>query len=322
MSMISLVVPVYNMENYLHRCLESLLSQDSNNFEIILIDDGSTDSSATFCDQYVNSYPDRIKVFHKKNGGLSSARNLGISVASGEYIAFPDPDDWVEPHYVSSFLELSDSSYDLICTGYYVDFDNREIPALSERVPEIMERHIAQSALMRPDYMSGFAWNKIFRLDIIHKYNLKFMDDVGTTEDLDFAFRYLEYCQTAIFAPSVRTYHYYQRSGAATRSGFSHHKLNSLNTYRKIINCTDSPEVQDIARSTLCSAAVGLTWLHESSTSPNPAVRHQLQESIRSSIFTYLKSKYFKPRHKIQAIAALVSPTVFARAKKLLYRKP
>lgn len=98
--MLTLAIPVYNMKQYLSRCMETLLAQTCRDLEILLIDDGSTDGSGEMCDAYAAEHPNFVRVVHKKNGGLSSARNAGIDAAKGEYIIFPDPDDWVEPDYV------------------------------------------------------------------------------------------------------------------------------------------------------------------------------------------------------------------------------
>ena len=104
--MISVIVPVYNMKIYLKRCMKTLIMQTQDNYEIILVDDGSTDGSSEICDEYAKENPDLIRVIHKENGGLSSARNAGIEEATGRYIIFPDPDDWVEPDYLKAFVEL------------------------------------------------------------------------------------------------------------------------------------------------------------------------------------------------------------------------
>lgn len=96
--LISVIVPVYNVENYLCKCVDSIINQTYNNLEIILVDDGSTDGSASICDEYVLK-DSRVKVIHKENGGVSSARNIGIAEASGEYICFVDSDDWLELDY-------------------------------------------------------------------------------------------------------------------------------------------------------------------------------------------------------------------------------
>lgn len=95
MPKISIIVPVYNVEKYLRKCIDSILNQTFKDFELILIDDGSTDESGKICDEY-NLKDNRIKVIHKENGGLSSARNAGLDIAQGEYIGFVDSDDWIE----------------------------------------------------------------------------------------------------------------------------------------------------------------------------------------------------------------------------------
>ena len=104
--MLTLAIPVYNMESLLGRCMDAMLSQTSRDFEIVLEDDGSTDASPVLCDGYAAEHPGFIRVVHKPNGGLSSARNAGIEAAKGEFIIFPDPDDWTEPQYVEHLLTL------------------------------------------------------------------------------------------------------------------------------------------------------------------------------------------------------------------------
>ena len=131
--LISVVVPVYKVEQYLGRCVESLLSQTYKNTEIILVDDGSPDHCPKMCDEYAAKYPTIVKAIHKENGGLSSARNAGIDNARGEFIVFPDPDDWVEPDYVASFLEFRERyQADLVCLGHYVDTDTTSVPAMPD----------------------------------------------------------------------------------------------------------------------------------------------------------------------------------------------
>ena len=103
--LVSLIIPVYRVEKYLSRCLDSVLNQDYSNIEIILVDDGSPDSSPLICDEYAQRDP-RISVIHKKNGGQSSARNAGLKVAKGHYVNFLDSDDWIAPDTVSYALGL------------------------------------------------------------------------------------------------------------------------------------------------------------------------------------------------------------------------
>lgn len=124
---ISVIVPVYNVEEYLSRCVDSILAQTHSNLEVILVDDGAKDASGSICDGYAAQDP-RVKVIHKKNGGLSSARNRGLEAAGGEYIAFVDSDDWIEPDAYAHLLHIMEK-YDvkLVCGGRYdVDGDTGE----------------------------------------------------------------------------------------------------------------------------------------------------------------------------------------------------
>lgn len=112
--LLTVVIPVYNVEKYLKRCVESVLVQEWHNYDILLVDDGSTDSSSQICDDYVKAY-DFISVIHKENGGLSEARNTGISHAKGDYVYFPDSDDWLEPQTFKELAEVLESrEFDII----------------------------------------------------------------------------------------------------------------------------------------------------------------------------------------------------------------
>ena len=127
MILVSVVIPVYNVEKYLNKGIESVLSQSYEELEIILVDDGSTDSSGKMCDVYARQ-DKRVHIMHKENGGLSSARNAGIREAHGEYIAFVDSDDWVEPDYIERLLKacVENAAEMSICSYRYVDNEELE----------------------------------------------------------------------------------------------------------------------------------------------------------------------------------------------------
>lgn len=315
---LTLAVPVYNMEAYLPRCMDTLLAQTCRDFEILLIDDGSTDGSVAMCDAYAAQHPELIRVVHKQNGGLSSARNAGIDAAKGEYIVFPDPDDWVEQDYVEKLL-MYQSQYDadLVCTGYYVDTENGCTPAKQDGQPMIMTGKEARKALILPPQMGGFAWNKLYRLDIIRENGLRFLDDVGTTEDLDFAYRYLVHCRSVCHVPSSCTYHYYQRPGAATHSAFSLRQMASIHTYEKIMaDCqADAPELAAAAGEEICVTAVNLLWGYQNAKHRDAIVRKQLLTYIRTYLKTHLVSHRYGVGRKLQAAVAAVSPKLFALLK-------
>ena len=321
--MLTLAIPVYNMEQYLPRCMETMLAQTCQDFEILLVDDGSTDNSGQMCDDYAAKHSDFIRVVHKENGGLSSARNAGIDAAKGKYIIFPDPDDWVEPDYVEKLLEYRQQfDADLVCTGYFVDTENNCIPAKQDHPPMAFSGTEARKALLLPPQMGGFAWNKLYRLDIIREHSLRFLDDVGITEDLDFAYRYLAFCQTVCFAPSARTYHYFQRDGAATRSGFSQRKLDSLHTYEKIIDdCQRTmPDLAQAAEDEICTTAVNLIWMYQNSKIEDTESKKILLRRIRENLPAYLRGKRYGTGRKVQAVLAGFCPCLYAHLKNAVQR--
>ena len=317
--MITLVVPIYNMEQYLPRCMTALLQQTCRDYEILLIDDGSTDSSGVLCDRYAAEYPGLVRVIHKENGGLSSARNAGIDHASGAFIVFPDPDDWTEPHYVESFLKHQrQHQADLVCLGHYVDTDTRSTPGKADAEPVVMNGREARRGLLLPPRMQGFSWNKLYRLSIIREYGLYFPDDMGTTEDLYFTYRYLTHCGSACHAPSCRVYHYYQRQNSSTRGSFSRRKLGTIQTYEHIIaDCAEQdPELAQQAQSEICTTAVNLLWENESAPQPDPEVRRELRGLIRSLLPGYLRQSHYGFGRKFQTLAAVISPRAYMHLKK------
>lgn len=130
--LISIIIPVYNVEKYLRRCVDSVLSQTYKNFECILIDDGSSDSSSKICDEYLK-YDNRIKVIHKSNGGLSSARNVGIENSSGEYFCFVDSDDWIDENYIDYlYKSLINSNAQIAASG--ISIVNEDMQVTNTRI--------------------------------------------------------------------------------------------------------------------------------------------------------------------------------------------
>jgi len=196
----TIIVPVYNVEKYLISCLESILCQDFQDFEVILIDDGSTDASGRICDDF-SARDNRFSVIHKKNEGVSIARNVGIERAKGKWISFVDSDDTLFPNYLSSFDEIEDKS-DLTYFGNYCKHEdgcdcsfllpNRVWTGWNE-IQEgmlLLKRNVSQY-----DYY-GYTWNKFFRSDIIHNNNLRFIPGVTMKEDELFVDKYIQCCNT------------------------------------------------------------------------------------------------------------------------------
>ena len=203
--LVSIIVPVYNVEQYLRRCIESLLSQTYHNFELILVDDGSTDSSGAICDEYALA-DERIHVIHKPNGGVSSARNAGIDAVKGEYILFVDSDDRVEPQHISNMIPLEDE--DLVRAG----FKRMKNGVISDE-QQMKAKLICKDEWIK-DFQSfwlenplWFVWGGCYRSKVIKENNLYFDKRINLSEDVIFNLSYLNYCQK-IRISAINTYCY------------------------------------------------------------------------------------------------------------------
>lgn len=208
---ISLIVPVYNVEKYLRKCINSILYQTYQNLEIILVDDGSKDKSGEICDEFKN-IDDRIIVIHKKNGGLSDARNAGIEIATGKYLGFIDSDDYVQNDmYEYLYKLLRENNADISICDYMVVHENqkvtlRDIPSKIQ----IYNKKEAIKEILKRNKIQDYAWNKLYKLELFKdvKYPIgRKMEDLGTTYKLfDSA--------NKIVVGNQKKYFYLQRNGS------------------------------------------------------------------------------------------------------------
>ena len=223
--MISIIVPIYNVEKYLTKCIDSLISQTYQDVEIILVDDGSHDESARICDEYANKDL-RIKVIHKQNGGVSSARNAGLAIAKGEYIGFVDPDDWVSLTMYEDMLTVikDNSEVDLVICGYdYVKEDGNTDRFYRTREDELLLQKEMMSRMsdLPPTVRHGVV-NKLFRKNVIGA--MQFDESLHSSEDVLFVTQYVEKINSAVFVHKP-LYMNLIRDGSATRGGLSAEKL-------------------------------------------------------------------------------------------------
>jgi glycosyltransferase involved in cell wall biosynthesis len=204
--LLTVVIPVYNVEKYLKRCVESVLVQEWHNYDILLVDDGSTDSSPQICDDYAKVY-DFISVIHKKNGGLSEARNTGILHAKGEYVYFPDSDDWIEPDTFMVLAEVVESQkFDII--SFNREFVKGEEDAIvsDSLVTQVFEGKDAFVQMLKHSYITGFANDKIYRKSLFTDNDIqfpigKYYEDLGTNYKLFLSAK-------KVYATNQKYYHY------------------------------------------------------------------------------------------------------------------
>lgn len=189
---VSVIVPVYNVEKLLQRCFDSILAQTFTDFELLLIDDGSKDKSGEICDGYA-AKDSRIRVFHKQNEGVSTARNLGIDKAQGEWIYFVDSDDIVLPSALGTFGSLIYSESELVMAGFYTSDENNTVREQRKMVSQC-ELSVIQA--LREMYAptdfcyQGYLWCKLFKRKVILQNNLRFEETISFNEDRLFIVEY------------------------------------------------------------------------------------------------------------------------------------
>ena len=202
---ISVIVPVYKAEKYLHRCVDSILAQTFTDFEVLLIDDGSPDRSGDICDEYAKK-DSRVRVFHKENGGVSSARQCGIDNAQGEYTIHADPDDWVEPNMLEElYAKAKEDDADVVICDFYVNNADRQI--YNKQEPSALDHETVLRELFQQ--LHGSCWNKFVRRDCYIKNKVQFELGLSFCEDLYFHACLLKNARTISYL-SKAFYHYDQ----------------------------------------------------------------------------------------------------------------
>lgn len=248
MELISVIVPVYNVEKYLDRCVESIVNQTYTNLEIILVDDGSPDRCPAMCDEWAKR-DNRIKVIHKENGGLSDARNAGMRVASGDYIAFVDSDDWIEAQmYQILYDTMVATDSDVVsCGAKRVWTDGtpaQEVISVSRN--RVLEQEAAIKAMITGDGLVQIAWNKLYRRnlikDILFPLGVICEDEFWTWQVIVRAKR------VSILRESY--YNYLQRDDSIMGVGFSEKRLVVVGAKTERQNYIDRyiPELTDVSR--------------------------------------------------------------------------
>lgn len=315
--LVSVIVPIYNVEKYIVNGVESLCNQDYANIEIILVDDGSPDKSPELIDELARK-DDRIKVIHKKNGGVSSARNVGIKESNGEYIMFVDGDDWVDSSYVSSFVNMVVESNCVIGMNYNYYYDSGRISADSDRI-ETIDKNIAAESIFNGDIFVA-VWNKIYSKEFLKENQIRFNEEIWFGEGMLFNIECLKY-SNAIAVCRKSLYHQTPNQESAMRA-FNLNSflcgIKSMNLQKEIIK-TFSDNVQNEWKLHLYgynrSIIDGL--VKTNTVGKNKEVYKKYARALRRDIFIPLKyERRFKA--KIVWILYFISPRI---TSKLMYER-
>ena len=212
---VSIIVPVYNAEKTIRRCIESILHQSCGDFELLVVDDGSPDSSGAICDAYAAGDA-RVRAFHKENGGVSAARNLALEQARGKYIQFLDSDDWITPDATLLLLRAAEEhEADLVISDFYRVVGGRvSVKGDIEEGSVLTQEEYAAHMMENPaDFYYGVLWNKLYRRSIVERYRLRMDEEISWCEDFLFNLEYIR-CARRFYALNVPIYYYVKTKGS------------------------------------------------------------------------------------------------------------
>lgn len=237
---LSIIIPVYNVEKYLHQCIDSVISQTFTDWELLLVDDGTPDNSGAICDQYAN-IDSRIKVFHKANGGVSSARNLGLDNAKGEWVTFVDADDFISPTFIEALVTptIDYTDLDLVhggCTNW-----KDGAPA---GINQLYEDYIGTDSDFVFEKFRGLTVSKLFRLENVNHWSdglpLRFDEEMKIAEDMAFTLDYLLTVKKYAFVSEVSYYYRIDNFQSATKQKQKRNYQDELHSYKHLYSSTKS----------------------------------------------------------------------------------
>ena len=303
----SIIIPIYNVEKYLSRCLDSILSQSYDNYEIICINDGSTDSSRKILESYIDK-DSRIKLINQKNKGLGEARNTGITHAVGDYIWFIDSDDWIpDPNALLKINNKIHSDYcDVLMFDYYygdaISYSRCSCLDLYINEPITYLDYIRYS--LRGN-LRFFAWLKIFKSDILKINNFKF--PCGWYEDIPIISLISKLPQLKISYLRESLYHYFNRPGSIMNS-YDSRLLHLIDRTEVVTN--ELLHITELKEEliTFYNASIATTLIRSHKSNCKDSIRENLKTTMRTSYFSILGDQYLSLKRKLLLIVFMVFP--------------
>ncbi len=223
---VSIIVPVYNCENSIERCLRSILTQTYQDIEVIAIDDGSKDNSGKICDKLAKE-DDRLIVVHQENSGVSKTRNNALKLATGNYIQFVDSDDYLADYATKSLVDAANKNgADLVIADFYRVIKNRISTKGKIKTKKVFSlQEYANHMIKDPaDFYYGVLWNKLYKRSIIDKYHLTMLEDINWCEDFLFNLEYVKYCKV-FFAIQIPIYYYFKNENSLSNNKMTAEKI-------------------------------------------------------------------------------------------------
>lgn len=306
MKKISVIIPVYNAEKYINKTIESITKQTIfNQLEIFFINDGSTDGSLTILE---NVRKDNVNIINKENGGVSSARNVGISESTAKYLCFVDADDYLEDDYFETLLDKSE--YDLVANGYTAEYPSKKVDNKLDKDIEIKGNEEIILNFLKGT-INPNSWGKLFKKELIG--NLRFDENLSHSEDRLFVFEYLRKCQN-IYIQSNLKYHYVIHNESAMRKEFNKKMFHSVDVMEKISKTINDkfPKLYNYAKSSeidaKCRVLSELYFFKEKEKYNNEV------KKLKSEIRKYninKKMKYSTKKHFFAFLLIRISPYIY-----------
>lgn len=317
---ISVIVPVYNAQDYLERCVKSILMQVYEKFEILLIDDGSTDRSGIICDEFSREN-DFIRVLHQKNAGVSNARNIGLKNAKGEYVTFIDADDYISESYLSNLIAQM-TPLGLVISRVYERQNNWLDVGIKE-----LNKEEAQQLVFFNNGIQGFPFAKLFDLKLIREKKILFDESIAICEDMLFLTQYLTYTKGRIVCISEQDYFYTDNPHSALNgrfikeSQFNKMWLGEFEAFEKAERyLMSSPRALRACQLRKAKAAVTTLRTMEANNYQDQRLYNKLIKYARSKAKKYMLSDIGALSSKFSLLLGCISPRLEYGVYKLLHR--
>lgn len=316
--LISIIIPVYKVEKYLEKCIESVLKQTYTNLQIILVDDGSPDNCGKICDEYAKK-DSRIEVIHKANGGLSDARNVGISKAKGRYIGFVDSDDWINKEMYKILYELCEKNNSdiaecryTVTTGNEMNLDNS-----SNLITILNNEEAIKSLYTNTSYGSVVSWNKLYRCELFK--DIKFPE--GKLNEDQFTTYKLYYKSNKIVLIDKVLYYYFQSTKSIMRSEFTLKKLDAIEAIESSHKFFEENNLYDLVlwNDTLYSfVLIKYFIILLRNEQFDNKYRNSILEKFRGRFWLFIKNEHISIREKLLLMLFYVSPKLYIFINKII----
>lgn len=299
--LVTIVVPVYKVEKYIDRCIKSILNQTYKNLEIILVDDGSPDNCGEICENYAQK-DERIKVVHKENGGLSDARNAGISISNGKYISFIDSDDYIDPEYIELLYKtIKKDKSDMAISSHKVIYENGTVLEKATKEESILKPKEVLKRILYDDGIDLSAWAKLYKIDLFKEIRYpkgRLFEDAATT------YKLVDKCEK-ISIISRSTYNYIIRGNSITNVNFSEKKMDLIISTEEMCNYVKKkyPDLEEATNRRLMYAYLSTLTQLVKSNEKNENAEKKLYGYIKQNSKMILRDKNVPKRDKIAIIS-------------------